>query len=162
MEADDIDVLLPADDENVTRVGLALLELGARALDAGDEHRTSFETTAGRLDLIEIPDGYQELASRAVRADLGRGVLAPVASMEDLARLKRDAGQLIDAARLTTLAEDEDDEDADAGDGERMDEYDEFSAPQPANGRIMRALERVDDFLMELDSGKFLHKRGAA
>ena len=164
IELDDIDVLLPADDDNVTRVGLALLELGAHALETEEEHRTTFSTTAGKLDLIEVPDGYEELAERAVRTDLGRGVVAPVASVEDLARLKRDAGQLIDAARLTTMAdEDEGPDDLGAGGyAEEYDEYDDLSAPQPASGKIMRALERVDDFLTDLDSGKILRKRGAA
>jgi hypothetical protein len=161
MEPDDIDVLLPADDANVTCVGLALLELGAQALEAGDEHRSTFATTAGRLDLIEIPEGFDEVASRAVRTDLGRGVIAPVASMEDLARLKRDAGQLVDAARLTTIAEDAA-PDLETEDDEPVSEHDILSEPQHATGRIMRALERVDDFLTDLDSGKIIRKRGAA
>ena len=159
MEPDDIDILLPADEDNVTRVGLALLELGAHPLQTGEEHRSTFSTTAGRLDLIEIPDGYEDVAARAVRTDLGRGVVAPVAAMEDLARLKRDAGELVDAARLTTMAEDDDD-DPDVGDDAPYSEHDEFSEPQTASGRIMRALERVDDFLTDLDTGKIIRKHG--
>jgi hypothetical protein len=162
LDTDDIDILLPDDDENVSRVSLVLMELGAQPVDAGDEHRSSFSTVAGRLDLIELPVGYDEVSSRAVRTDLGRGVVAPVASMEDLARMKRDSGELIDAARLTTMADDEVRPAVGEDDAEPRSEHDEFSAPQHASGRIWRALERVDDFLNDLDSGKILKKRGAA
>jgi hypothetical protein len=160
VETDDIDILLPPDDANVTRVGLALLELGAEALESQDEHRTTFTTNAGRLDLIEIPDGYEEVAARAVRTDLGLGVHAPVAAMEDLARLKRNAGDLIDAARLTTMAAPE--QIVPEEEEERPSEHDILSEPQHATGRVMRALERVDDFLTELDSKGIRRKRGAA
>jgi hypothetical protein len=159
IEPDDIDVLLPADDANVARVGLALLELGAEPVDVEDAHRSTFDTSAGRLDLIEIPDGFEDVAGRAVPTDLGRGVVAPVASMEDLARLKRDAGQLIDAARLTTM-------NAPTmtmrEPTEPYAEYDDLSAPEPATGRFWRAMERVDDFLNDLDRGKLPRRRGAA
>ncbi|MEX0984282.1 MAG: hypothetical protein WD096_04455 [Actinomycetota bacterium] len=150
MDIDDIDVLLPPDDDNVSRVGLALMELGAEAVSSEDEHRSTFETSAGRLDLIEISDGFEGVAARAVRTDLGRGVLAPVASLEDLAHLKRLSGRLVDAARLTTIAA-EDEAPAETG-AAPVSEYDDLSAPHEASGKIMRALERVDDFLTDLDS----------
>ena len=159
LDPDDIDVLLPPDDDNVTRVGLALLELGALAVDTGDDHRSTFTTTAGRLDLIEIPEGFDDVAARAVRTDLGRGVIAPVASMEDLARLKRAAGDLVDAARLRTMAEEDE---PSPEDGAPRSEHDDLSEPHHAAGKIMRALERVDDFLTELDSHGIRRKRGAA
>jgi len=161
---DDIDIVLPSDDANIARVGLALMDLGARPIaeTSADEHRTSFVTVAGRLDLIE-DEGFAEIASRAAEADLGNGVHARVAAIEDLARLKRDSGHLADSARLTTMV-------ARPVEPETVIHLEDESAVYPEDrvhekpkrtDKIWRALERVDDFLTDLDSRGPRRKRGS-
>src|SRR4249919_4363749 len=86
VETDDVDICLPLeDDENLKRLGLALDDLGARpATDDTGEHRVSFDTIWGRLDCLENPIGFGRLDASAEKIDLGRGVVARVASIEDL------------------------------------------------------------------------------
>ncbi len=158
VETDQTDLLLPEDDANLERLGLVLMELGARPLESGDAHRTSYETAAGRLHLIETEAGFDVLAAAASEMDLGRGVIARVASAEDVAAMRRESGDLAGAARLTTIAgaqmraDDEDDEDDSPGDA--------GPAPRRVRDRVWGALESVDTFLTDLDSrGPRLQRR---
>lgn len=152
---DDIDIVLPTDDANIARLGLALMDLGARpiAQAAPDEHRTSFTTVAGRLDLIEDA-GFASIAARAEDTDLGNGVHARVAAIEDLARMKRDAGHLADSARLTTMVEapPEPESVIHLEDERAVYPEDRIEEKPTVLRKVMRAFERVDDFLTELDS----------
>jgi hypothetical protein len=148
VETDETDILLPEDDANLDRLGLALLELGATALDAGDAHHTSYDTMAGRLNLIETDTEFQELWRDAVELDLGRGVQARVASLETMSKLRLESGDLVGAARLATIggvaemrADDEDDDPGPAG-----------PAPRRLRDKVWDKLESVDTFLTDLDS----------
>jgi hypothetical protein len=105
---DDVDVCLDGDDANLKRLGLALADLRAsqRPIEPGQEHRVSFQTVFGGLDCLEPTPGspgFGELASRAVEMDLGEGIRARVASIDDLAEMKRAAGDLAGAAHVAAL-----------------------------------------------------------
>jgi hypothetical protein len=107
-DTDDVDVCLDGNDANLKRLGLALEDLGAtqRPVEPGQEHRVSFQTRSGRFDCLEPSPGspgFAELASRAVEMDLGEGIRARVASIEDLAQMKREAGDLAAAAHIAAL-----------------------------------------------------------
>ena len=157
VETEETDILLPEDDENLIRLGLVLMEIGATPLDAGDQHRTSFDTGAGRLNLIETATAYDELSHAAVEIDLGRGVVARVASLDDMSKLRLESGDLVGAARLASIggaetrADDEDDDPGPAG-----------AAPKRFRDKVWGTLESVDTFLTDLDSrGVRFQKRGA-
>lgn len=56
VETDDVDICVSDDDENLGRLSLALGQLGGLpAPEAAYEHRVSFSTPAGRLDVLESP-----------------------------------------------------------------------------------------------------------
>lgn len=63
-------------------------------------------TRFGDLDLSFEPSGtggYEDLAERSVRSDLGGGLVAPVASLEDIIRSKEAANREKDRMALPTL-----------------------------------------------------------
>lgn len=105
LEIDDVDVCISSDLENLDRMGRALLQLGAEAAGAPEDHRSSYDTGAGRLDVIEPGEGFQDLYDRATLVNLGNGVVARIASPEDQAELKRMSGDLVGAVRLSSSAE---------------------------------------------------------
>lgn len=155
-ETDDVDVVLPSDQENLTRLGLALEHLGAQPgpNTAVGEHRASFRTTAGRLDCLEVGEGYAELYAAAEDLHLDHGVIARVASVPDLIRLKRESGDLSGVAHLAALeATPPTPEAAAAGD---MSEH--GPAPEKRLDGVWKALERVDTFLTDLTNGD-LHRQ---
>ncbi len=100
---DDIDICIPTDLDNLGRIGLALQNLGAEPVGEDAAHRSSYDTTAGRLDVIELDETFAGVFARASDEDLG-GVTARVASMEDLVELNRNSGDLTAAAQLAALA----------------------------------------------------------
>ena len=157
LETDDVDVCLAPDDENLDRLGLAIMDLGADPAPdaAGAADRVSFITTAGRLDCLERGGRYSELSWNASEMDLGKGVKAAVASIKDLAELKRSAGDLSGAAHLASLMDAPIEPDA-------VETEEHLQEPKrEGNGwgaRIMTKLERVDDWLTDLNNGE-LHKR---
>ncbi len=103
-ETDDIDICLTAHEGNLERLGLALMDIGAvRRPEKGDEHRVSFRTNAGQLDVFEVTGDYAAIHARSSEVDLGRGLIVHVASVEDLVRLKRASGDLAGAAHLDSL-----------------------------------------------------------
>jgi hypothetical protein len=146
---DDVDVCVAGDEENLQRLGLALADLGGTMVSdtSPGSARASFLTVAGRLDCIET-DRYDELEARAAQVELGHGVVAKVASVEDLAELKRAAGDLRGAAHVASLV-------PTVEVSERVVEV----APEDAapardrtrvRDRIWGALEDVDTFLTNL------------
>jgi hypothetical protein len=117
----DADICYERSDENLELLAAALRELGARlrgvdedvpfqldarTLRAGDHF--TFTTSAGSVDCLGTPagvDGFDELARSAVTFDVD-GFSVLVASLEDLIRIKRAAGQpkdLIAAEWLSAL-----------------------------------------------------------
>jgi hypothetical protein len=102
---DDVDIAIgSSDDANLENLGLALSQLGAEPIGELDAHRSSYETSAGRLDIIEMGEAYEEIAANATDEDLGNGIIARVASMPDLMELKRRSGDLAGAAHLAALS----------------------------------------------------------
>ncbi len=151
VDTDDVDICLPNDPQNLPRLALALQQLGAQ-LDApasSSEDRVSYDTSYGRLDCLELPLEFASLDANAAEMDVGHGVKARVASLEDLARLKRTSPDLEGAVRLHALVG-----------PDRMTRQ-ELTQPVDAdpepNGRIDRLLEKlanVDVFLTEVNRGE--------
>src|ERR1041385_2931586 len=82
IEMDDVDIAIPpGDDVNLASLGLALSQLGAEPVGDLDAHRSSYETSAGRLDIIEMGEVYTALREHGSDEDLGNGIVARVASM---------------------------------------------------------------------------------
>ena len=105
VETDDVDIALPDDPQNLPRLALSLQQLGAQ-LDApasATDDRVSYDTSYGRLDCLELPSEFASLDANAAEMDVGNGVTARVASLEDLARLKRTSPDLEGAVRLHAL-----------------------------------------------------------
>jgi len=156
IETDDVDIYLPDDDENFERLVLVLEELGARPApeEPGDEHRVSFDTAAGRLDCLESPSVFVDLNAKASDLDLDRGVIARVASVDDLAELKREAGDLRGAVHLAALSG--------VTEGSDVDPTGPLDPDPPPKGRIdkiLRKLGEVDVFLADLNNGERSFRR---
>ena len=102
VQADQVDICVPGDQANLVRLALALEQLRARQIvsESQDEHRASFDTQIGRLDLIEDSLSFAALDAKASNMNIGRGVVAHVASLEDLAR--SDTGS-VDVAAATAM-----------------------------------------------------------
>jgi hypothetical protein len=145
---DDVDICVDGADANLDKLALALAQLGARSLDAGESGgapRETFQTNAGRLDCIELaPSQFTELDAGASTIDVGRGVQARVAALDALHELKRSTGDLADTFRIAALTSDVTVE---------LDERDELSRddePVRARDKVWKALEGVDTFLTKL------------
>ena len=151
VDTDDVDIVLPNDPQNLPRLALSLQQLGAQ-LDApasATDDRVSYDTSYGRLDCIELPSEFASLNANATEMDVGNGVKARVASLEDLARLKRTSPDLEGAVRLHALV------------GAPQVTCEELILPVDAdpepNGRIDRLLGKlanVDVFLTEVNRGE--------
>ena len=105
VDTDDVDIVLPDDPQNLPRLALSLQQLGAQ-LDtptSATDDRVSYDTSYGRLDCLELPTEFASLDANAAEMDVGNGVTARVASLEDLARLKRVSPDLEGAVRLHAL-----------------------------------------------------------
>jgi hypothetical protein len=116
----DVDILYDRDLANLDRLAGALAALGAvrRDLPAGVKppvdaralrNGTSFllTTDRGDLDCIgETPSGaftYPQVAPTAERMEIGRGLVVPVASLDELIRMKRATGRPKDRIEVETL-----------------------------------------------------------
>jgi len=76
----------------------------SRTLRKGDTF--TLTTTVGDLDIIGTPagvSGYEELHAGAEQAELDEGLVVPVASLDDLIRMKRAAGRMKDRIELEVL-----------------------------------------------------------
>jgi hypothetical protein len=82
-----VDICVPSDQNNLGRLALTLQHLGAaqRASEHSNEHHASFDTRLGRFDCIESDEDYSALMPNASDLSLGRGVVARVAALTDLA-----------------------------------------------------------------------------
>ena len=151
MEADRVDICLPGDQENLARLALALEQLGARQTtrESDGDNQASFDSPMGRLDCIESTTEFESLNASASSINLGRGVVARVASLDDLARSKKASADLSGAARLAAFV------DVSEGPGQVLTVQVEADAPR--NSRVDRILEKlgsVDVFLSEVNSGQ--------
>ena len=151
LDTDDVDICLPGDTENLARVSLALQQLVAeqRPPTSEADHQVSFDTPFGRLDIIESDEEFAALNANAPDVNVGRGVLTRVASLDDLARLKRGSADLEGAVRLAALAE--------APDRSAVDLILPVDADPEPNGRIDRILRKladVDTYLTEVNNGQ--------
>lgn len=115
----DLDICPDRTLENLERVTKALRVLGATlrgaaedvpfildaaTLAAGDHF--TFATKAGDVDVLGTPagvSGFDELAGRAVLLDVD-GLTVPVASVDDMIRMKRAAGRPKDLIEVEVLA----------------------------------------------------------
>jgi hypothetical protein len=118
----DLDIAADRDAANLNRLNFALLAMNAGIRKSGPPeplHRLStgdwlapwtfwnFVTDFGAFDVLFAPagiDSYVTLAASAEPLDLGDGVIAPVASVADLIRMKAAADrpkdrQILDALR---------------------------------------------------------------
>ena len=101
-----IEVCHPQTDVVRARLGRALEDLGATSPDG-----LEFTTDAGRLRLTTetaAGDDYDVLARNAVRMHIDTGILVPVASLDDLVRIRlaRGApGDRVSAAMLRAIGE---------------------------------------------------------
>jgi hypothetical protein len=146
---DDVDIAIPPGDEtNLANLGLALSQLGAEPVGDLDAHRSSYDTSAGRLDIIEMGEAYVSLSEHASDEDLGDGIVARVAAMNDLTELKRRSGDLASAAHLAALAHD----DGAGGGSEYDDPVDERDWPEWMK-RVWTRFEHVDAYLTRVVYG---------
>ena len=145
IEIEAVEICIPEDQQNLRRVCLALEHLGAIPVGPDAADRSSYQTVAGALDVIELGDGFAELFGRSSDEDLGNGLVARVASMTDLTEMARDAGDLAGVVTLAAL---------EADDVQIVLEHeDEFGPTREARSgprwvdRLLIRLEGVDEFL---------------
>jgi hypothetical protein len=105
-----LDVTPSLRDENLRRLNLALVDLGARGIDADPletEPVIEVRTRAGQLRVVPHPagtrQGYADLRRAATREPIGKGLRPSVASVGDLARMLASLGRDDDLPRLRQL-----------------------------------------------------------
>lgn len=153
--AERIEICVGEQDDDIARLGIALQSLGSVPIPGGDEHRVPFDTWAGRVECVELPDdgGYAGVDAHASDVDLGRGVFARVAATQDVAAQQLASDDLVGAVRAAALGVDRSGEPADLDE----DEY----GPDPATPdgrmgpfrRVWKAFEDIDRFMSDLDEG---------
>jgi hypothetical protein len=115
----DLDICYARDGDNLERLASVLGGLGAvlrgapadlpfrpdaETLRRGDTF--TLRTILGDLDVLGVPSGtsgYEELAANAVPTEIGKQLTIPVASLDDLIRMKRAAGRQKDRVELEIL-----------------------------------------------------------
>jgi len=116
----DLDICYARDRANLARLAGALKELKARLRGVGEDvpfhldARTleasdhfTFATRAGNLDILGFPagsGGFEKLVRTAEEMELDRGLRVPVASVEDLIRMKRAADRPKDLIEIEVLS----------------------------------------------------------
>jgi hypothetical protein len=151
LDTDDVDICLPGDTENLARLALALQQLVAeqRHPRSDEDHQVSFDTPFGRLDVFESDEEFTALNANAIEVNVGRGVVTRVASLDDLARLKRASADLEGAVRLAALAVAPEESAA-----ELILPPDADPEPNGRIDRILRRLADVDTYLTEVNNGQ--------
>jgi hypothetical protein len=151
LDTDDVDICLPGDTENLARLALALQQLVAeqRPPTSDEDHHVSFDSPFGRLDIIESEEEFAVLNANAADVNVGRGVMTRVASLEDLARLKRGSADLQGAVGLTALAAK-----PEAVAAELILPADADPEPNGRIDRILRKLADVDTYLTDVNNGQ--------
>lgn len=117
----DVDICPSTEDDNLTRLASALVDLGARLRVSGEPGGVQFEPHADMLGQVELmtlitehgpldlcfipdgfPDGYETLSQHASVVEVA-AVDVPVASLEDVVASKRAAGRAKDIVALPPL-----------------------------------------------------------
>jgi Nucleotidyl transferase AbiEii toxin, Type IV TA system len=114
----DLDICYAPERENLDRLGVVLIELGAKLRGVDDDlpfvpdgrvlrqtQILTLTTADGGLDLLVEPDGspgYPTLRRRADQIDI-EGIVVRVASIEDLIAMKRATGRPQDLVDLESL-----------------------------------------------------------
>jgi hypothetical protein len=117
----DIDLIPSPTPRNLRRLATALQELEARILNPGSEHLEidaqmlpratlwQLATRHGDIDVLHEAPGavsFPQLRARALLITLGDHPI-PIASKDDLIRMKRAAGRPVDLADIAALTEPE-------------------------------------------------------
>ncbi len=152
---DDVDIAVADDDDNLDRLALALQQIGARPVTddasggSGSGPRESFATLGGRLDCIMLSVAvFDPMYERGSEIHVGHGVSARVASIADLADLKRRSGDLGASVRIAAFSGEADDIVTRVPE---IDPSDDGEAPGTGmTDKVWRALEGVDRFLTNL------------
>ncbi len=163
--ANRIEICVADDGPDIDRLGMVLDSIGAEATDdTGDPHRVAFDSSAGRVECIEMSrdGGYAELEARSIEVDLGNGVLARIAAPADVTGQHLASEDIVGAVRAAVLA-------ADSGETlESKQDGDEFGPDRPVTPegvrmtpwrRVWKAFEDVDTFLTDLNEGGLSHAR---
>lgn len=107
-----VDVCPQMKDENLERLAAAITELDEQAParfsadELGTQSATAVQTPSGVVRIVPQPpgsNGWNDLRRGSTREPLGRGLRAPVASVDDLARLMTSLARSEDRGRLATL-----------------------------------------------------------
>jgi hypothetical protein len=104
----DVDICPQMKGENIDRLQSAVEELGGRVdLEVlASQPLTPVRTDAGELKVVPEPpgsSGWDDLRRGSTREALGRGIRAPVASVNDLGRLMTSLGRDDDSGRLAVI-----------------------------------------------------------
>lgn len=117
----DIDLIPAPTPQNLERLATALKELEARVLNTGSEHLAidaqmlpratlwQLATLHGDIDILHDAPGaapFPQLRERALLITLGDHPI-PIASRDDLIKMKRAAGRQIDLSDVAALTEPE-------------------------------------------------------
>lgn len=117
----DVDVIPSPTPVNLERLAAALAELQARVLNPGSEQLEidaqmlpratlwQFATSHGDVDVLHDAPGaapFPQLRERALVIALGNHAI-PIASRDDLIKMKRAAGRPVDIADIAALTEPE-------------------------------------------------------
>jgi len=115
----DLDIAVPADEDNHQRLAAALVDLDGRVLGPdgsrsatppsaallGSGDLWQLESAHGLLDVVQLPAALGPFSAVRARAhDVGLGdILVPVAAREDLIAMKRASGRPQDQADVELL-----------------------------------------------------------
>jgi hypothetical protein len=115
----DVDLIPSPTPQNLERLASALGELEARVLNPGNEHLAidaqmlpratlwQLSTRHGDIDVLHDAPGassFPQLRERALLIALGDHTI-PIASRDDLIRMKRASGRPVDLADIAALSE---------------------------------------------------------
>jgi hypothetical protein len=115
----DVDLIPSPTPQNLERLAAALKELGARVLNPGSEHLEidaqmlpratlwQLATRHGDIDVLHDAPGaapFPQLRERALLITLDNHPI-PIASRDDLIKMKRAAGRPVDLADIAALTE---------------------------------------------------------
>jgi hypothetical protein len=162
IETDDVDVCIPRDDQNYRCMALALRQMAAIPVGEDAADRSSYETSWGALDVIELGEEFDGFSARATEEDLGNGVRCRVASPDDMIQLKRLSGDLATVVTLMSLQEQAAAEPATVEAAQVRTSYeheDEFGPTREQRGpgwlnKMMHTFEDIDGFMSRVVYGE--------